>query len=286
MPISYPEVLDVRQQVEVRWKDRDTMLYALGLGLGEDPMDRAELALVSEFQGGLKTLPTMVAILTSQASPVRLTGMNYLMAVHGEQWVRVHKSLPSSGHAIAEGRITQVFDKGEGKGAILLSETTLKDAATGELLATAGSSAFARGDGGFGGPKGGAPTPHAMPDRPVDITLDFAIRPAQALLYRLSGDFNPLHADPDVAIKAGFERPILHGLCTYGVTGRAVLKAFCDQDPSRLLAHSARFSAPVLPGDVITVDLWKDGDVVSFEARVKARGVTVIKNGRAELSPA
>ncbi|MDB5420852.1 MAG: peroxisomal multifunctional enzyme type 2-like [Brevundimonas sp.] len=283
MPISYPDVLDVRTTVEVKWKDRDTMLYALGLGLGDNPMDKAELALVSEFQGGLKAVPTMAAILSSQASPVRLTGMNYLLAVHGEQSIRIHRPLPTKGRAIAEGRITQVFDKGEGKGAVILSETSITDAETGELIATAGSTAFARGDGGFGGPRDGAPVPHPMPDRAPDVTLDFQTRPGQALLYRLSGDYNPLHADPDVALKAGFDRPILHGLCTYGITGRAVLKAFCDQDPTRLVAHSARFSAPVMPSDIISVDLWRDGDVVSFEARVAERGVTVIKNGRAEL---
>jgi acyl dehydratase len=175
-----------------------------------------------------------------------------------------------------------VYDKGD-KGAVIYSETVLTDAKSGEMIATLTGSTFARGDGGFGGPSEGAPEPHAVPTRAPDLSLDFPTRPDQALIYRLSGDRNPLHADPKIAAIAGFPRPILHGLCTYGITCRAVMQAFADFEPARIKSHQVRFSSPVFPGETITVDLWKDGDVVSFEARIKDRGVVVVRNGKTVL---
>jgi acyl dehydratase len=204
------------------------------------------------------------------------------MVVHGEQKVELHRPLPTWGTFTAQGRTVGVYDKGKDKGAVIVNETVWTDD-KGEKLATLTASIFARGDGGFGGPSEGAPEPHKVPDRPADHSVDIATREDQALLYRLNGDRNPLHSDPEVATRAGFPRPILHGLCTYGITCRAVLQAITDYDPDRILSHEARFSAPVFPGDTITVDLWRDGDIVSFEARVQARGVTVIKNGKTVL---
>jgi acyl dehydratase len=282
MAISYPAVMDVTRTAETSWTERDTMLYALGLGAGEDPLDPAELRFVTEFD--LQALPTMATILATPASPAGLSGMNRNLAVHADQSIRLLRPLPVSGRVRADGRMLSVHDKGEGRGAVLITETTLTDLATDEVIAVLHAGSFARGDGGFGGPTDPTPTPHPMPDRAPDVTLQFTTRPSQALLYRLSGDYNPIHADPELAKKVGFERPILHGLCTYGITGRAVLKAFADQNPARLVAHQVRFSAPVLPGDMLEIDLWRDGDIVSFEARVPARGVTVIKNGRSELA--
>lgn len=283
MPINYPDVLDVRRSAEVGWSERETMLYALGLGLGDDPMDSSELRFVTEVDDGPIALPTMAAILTAQASPISLTGANQLLSVHGAQSIRLHRPLPAHGTGRVDSRIIDVYDKGEGKGAVLLSETTLRDQTSGELIATAASTAFARGDGGFGGRTDPVPAPAPVPARPADRTVEIATRAGQALLYRLSGDFNPIHSDPIVSARAGFARPILHGLCTYGIAGWAVLKAFCDSDPAQLRSHSVRFSAPVLPGDTIRLDLWRDGDVVAFEATVPKRGVVVLKNGRAEL---
>ena len=204
------------------------------------------------------------------------------MLVHGEQKVELMRPLPPAGTFTTESRTIGAFDKGADKGAVLLNQTTWKDEA-GEVVAVLTGSSFCRADGGFGGPSEGQPEPHQVPARKPDLSVDISTREDQALLYRLNGDRNPLHSDPDSARRSGFARPILHGLCTYGITCRAVLQAITGYDPDQIASHQARFSAPVFPGETITVDLWRDGDVVSFEARVKDRGATVIKNGRTVL---
>jgi acyl dehydratase len=293
MPIYYPDILQQRTAARTfTYGDKDVMLYALGVGLGADPMNETELPFV--YERGLKVVPTAATVLAAgggggraaraaaqeAANPpgFRVSQLNFLMVVHGEQKVELHKPLPTAGTFTAEGRTIGAFDKGEGKGAVVVNETVWTDE-KGEKVATLTGSTFARGDGGFGGPSEGAPEPHVVPTRAADLSVDIATREDQALLYRLNGDRNPLHSDPDVAKRAGFPRPILHGLCTYGITCRAVLQAITGYDPDQILSHQARFSAPVFPGDVITVDLWRDGKQISFEARVRARGATVIKNG-------
>jgi len=292
MPIYYPDILE--QKTEPRtftYGDKDVMLYALGVGMGRDPMDERELPFV--YEKALKVVPTAATVLAAgagrraaqsveQREGLRVSQLNYLMVVHGEQKVELHKPLPAQGSFTATSRTIGAYDKGKEKGAVVVNETVWTDEA-GEKVATLTGSTFARGDGGFGGPADGAPEPHPTPERKPDISVPFETRPDQALIYRLNGDRNPLHSDPDVAKRAGFPRPILHGLCTYGITCRAVLQEICDYDPDRILSHQARFSAPVFPGDTITVDLWKDGDVVSFEARVLDRGATVIRNGKTVL---
>ena len=284
MAIKYPEILEVASTPHrFKWGDRETILYALGIGLGSDPLSAAELPFV--YEKNLKAIPTIATVLAWGAGPdIEQMGFNPMLSVHGEEQLVIHRPLPAAGEVSASGRVTQVIDKGEGKGAIIIWETYLRDAEGQELIATLTTTCFARGDGGFGGPTGGPPAPHLVPERAPDLSLDFPTRPDQALLYRLSGDRNPLHADPAFAAKAKFSRPILHGLCTYGICCRAVLQAFADFDPARLKSHQVRFSAPVFPGETITVDLWRDGDVVSFEARVKERDVLVIKNGKALLA--
>ncbi|OYU71324.1 MAG: 3-alpha,7-alpha,12-alpha-trihydroxy-5-beta-cholest-24-enoyl-CoA hydratase [Alphaproteobacteria bacterium PA2] len=288
MPIYYPDILQQRTAARTfSYGDKDVMLYGLGIGLGQDPMNATELGFV--YEKGLKVVPTAATVLasgmrgTSGPAPEMPVGhrqsqINFLMVVHGEQKVELHKPLPASGTFTAESRTAGAYDKGPGKGAVIINETIWTDD-KGEKVATLTGSTFARGDGGFGGPSNGAPEPHTVPTRAPDMSVDFTTREDQALLYRLNGDRNPLHSDPDVAKKAGFDRPILHGLCTYGITCRAVLQAITDFDPDQIYSHQARFSAPVFPGDTITVDLWKDGKNISFEARVKARNATVIKNG-------
>lgn len=282
MPIVYPEILEgVATGQTFAWRDRETMLYALGIGLGADPMNETELPFV--YESHLKAVPSLATVVAWGSGPsFGSSSINFLMVVHGEQSIELHKPMPTSAEVVADSRVVGVYDKGP-KGAVIMTETVLKDAKSGEKIVTLGSSIFARGDGGFGGPSEGQPEPHPIPNRAPDLSLDMPTRPDQALLYRLSGDRNPLHSDPAVAKMAGFPRPILHGLCTYGITCRAVLQGFADYKPERIKSHSARFSAPVFPGETITVDMWKDGDVISFEARVKSRDATVIKNGKTVL---
>ena len=290
MPIIYPDILD--QQTAPRtftYGDKDVMLYALGVGMSRDPMNETELAFT--YEKNLKVIPTAATVLASAAGrPARgadqveqkpghrASVINFLMVVHGEQKVELHKPLPTAGTFTAQSRTVGAYDKGKEKGAVIVNETVWTDE-KGEKVATLTGSTFARGDGGFGGPSEGQPEPHAIPSRRADLSVDIETREDQALIYRLNGDRNPLHSDPESAKRSGFPRPILHGLCTYGITCRAVLQAITGYDPDQILSHQARFSAPVFPGDTITVDLWKDGREISFEARVGARGATVIKNG-------
>lgn len=286
MPIYYPDILDQVTEPELfTYTDKDVMLYALGIGLGADPLNDAELPFV--YEKDLKVVPTAVTVLApllSRLKPAerkpghRESVPNALMLVHGEQKIELHRPLPTSGTFTVQVRTVAVFDKGKEKGAVEIRETTWTDA-EGERVATLTSSVFLRGDGGFDGPTDGAPIPHAIPDRAPDLSVSIPTRPDQALLYRLNGDRNPLHSDPASAAKSGFPRPILHGLCTYGITCRAVLEAITDFDVDQILSHQVRFSAPVFPGETIVVDLWRDDKQISFEARVAERGVTVIKNG-------
>ena len=286
MAIFYPDILQERALPRTfSYSDREVMLYALGIGLGDDPLNEDELPFI--YEQDLRVVPTIAAVLASAAGPpqpapmpegLRVSEINYLMMLHGEQKVELHKALPTAGTFTVESRTIGAFDKGKDKGAITMSETVWRDQ-DGEKAVTLTGTRFCRGDGGFGGPTEGAPQPHQVPTRNPDVSIDYPTRPGQALLYRLSGDRNPLHADPQVARNAGFEVPILHGLCSYGLTCRAVLQTMTGFDPTPILSHQVRFTSPVMPGETVTVDLWRDGKQISFEARVKARDVTVIRNG-------
>ena len=172
-----------------------------------------------------------------------------------------------------------------GKGALVLSERAITDKATGEPIATVTHTMFCRGDGGFGGPPRQAPEPHPLPGRAADTVCDLATRPEAALIYRLSGDLNPLHSDPAAAKAAGYPRPIMHGLGSFGTAGHAVLKTYCGYAPQKLIAFAARFSAPVFPGETLRTEMWRDGNVVSFRSRVVERDVVAVNNGRAEVRP-
>jgi acyl dehydratase len=285
MPIKYPDVLDLKTAgVPYSWTDREVMLYALGIGMGNDPMDEKELLFVNEGyinKKALKVVPTFAAVCAYGASPGNID-VNRVMVVDGGRDISFHKPLPVAAKVTADSRVAGVFDKGKDKGAVIERETVVRNEA-GEPLVTIRGSTFARGDGGFGGPSEGQAAPHQVPTRSPDLSVDIPTRDNQALIYRLSGDRNPLHSDPEFAARAGFKRPILHGQCTYGITCRAVLQTYADYDPTAFRRHAVRFSSPVFPGETITVDMWKDGNVVSFEARIKDRGVTVVKNGRTEL---
>ena len=274
------------EEIEQSWSDKDSILYALGLGFGHDPSDPAQLPFVFEEAEGFSAVPTMAVVLAGPGFWARNddTGIVWQKVLHGEQGMELFRPLPASGRVKATSRVVRVLDKGEGKGALIYVERDLIDAENGEKIATLTSTTFARGNGGFGGEAGPQPAPHVIPDRAPDVEVDLPTLPQAALIYRLSGDFNPLHADPAVAKQVGFDAPILHGLCTLGVAGHAVLKAFCDYDAARLKSLKLRFSAPVYPGETIRTQLWRDGDVVSFRARVVDRDVTVLDNGRAEIT--
>ncbi len=291
MPIDLAQVKEaLAAKPEPRpfsYKDQDVMLYALGVGLGADPMNERELPFV--YEKNLRVVPTAATVLSRHAAPgggggARALGINYLMVVHGEQRLTLHRPLKPADDLTIESRLIAAVDKGKDKGAVIYNETVWRERDSGAPVATLSGATFARGDGGFGGPSEGGPAVHEVPKRPHEKEIAITTRPDQALLYRLNGDRNPLHSDPDVAKRAGFPRPILHGLCTYGVTCRAVLEAYCDLDPAKIKAFDVRFSSPVYPGETIVTRMWKDGDTVSFEAGVRERpNVTVIKNGRAVI---
>lgn len=284
MAIDYDRLMN-RQfpLVEQRVTPKDCILFALGLGFGADPMDERQLRFV--YEDGLLALPMQAVVMAYPGMWAREpdTGLDWVKILHGEQEIVLHDTLPVDGTVSGRTKITAIIDKGAGKGALLFSERTVTDAA-GKPLATLRQTTFARGDGGFGGPSGPTPEPHRLPDRAPDEVCDIATLPQAALIYRLSGDYNPLHADPKVAKAAGFKAPILHGLGTLGVAGHAILKTCCDYDPARLRALKLRFSAPVYPGETIRTEMWRDGGVVSFRARVVERDVVVLNNGRAEVT--
>jgi acyl dehydratase len=211
------------------------------------------------------------------------TGIDWVKLVAGEQRLVLQRPIAPRGTVISRTRVTEIVDKGLGKGALVFSERTVIDRATGEKIATATQTTFCRADGGFGGPPREQPAPHSIPERGPDLVCDLPTRPEAALIYRLSGDPNPLHAEPAVAKAAGFPRPILHGLATFGVAGHAILKTICGYDPARLTAIAGRFSAPVFPGETIRTEMWNDDGFVSFRARVVERDVIALNNGRAEI---
>ncbi|HUZ24139.1 MAG TPA: MaoC/PaaZ C-terminal domain-containing protein [Streptosporangiaceae bacterium] len=267
---------------ERSWTSTDALLYAVGVGAGlGDPL--RELEFTTENCAGIRqqVLPTF-GVLIAQGRPGRSLGdFDRAMLVHAEQAFELHRPLPTEGIVRTVSTVTGIYDKGSG--ALVVSENVAVDAATGEPLVTARSGTFIRGEGGFGGDRG-ASEPWQVPDRGPDCQVVQQTRPEQALIYRLSGDRNPLHVDPEFAARGGFARPILHGLCTYGVTGRALLQALCDCDPARFRAMSGRFSAPVLPGDSLVVSIWLDpsGDAALFRT-AREDGTVVIDRGRVLL---
>jgi len=266
---------------EVSWNARDAMLYALGVGAGQqDPFD--ELQLTTENTAGVtqKVLPAYAVVLTQNAAAKPEFGpIDRTKLVHAEQGFELHRPLPLEGRVSITTRITGIFDKGSG--ALASTESVATDLATGQPLLTARSSVFIRGEGGFGGEKG-PPGPTPVPQRAPDFTQAFETRADLALLYRLSGDRNPLHSDPAFAARGGFTKPILHGMCTYGITSRLLIRAFCDGDPDRLKSMHGRFTRPVLPGDTLVIQGWRESGVIRFRT-LGAGGEPVLDAGTAVL---
>lgn len=284
MPFTYKSLMayDI-PEVRQRLTPRDAVFYALSVGFGQDPMDTRQLDFVDTHRT-LRAVPTQSVVMAHpgfwMANPK--TGIDAVQLVHGEQRIVMHRPLPVQGEVVGKTRMAGLVDKGHGRGALMYSEKEVRDAATGELLATTRSTTFLRGDGGFGGPDGPVEPPHSLPDTPPDITVEMPTRPEQALYYRLNGDDNPLHADPAIAAKAGFPRPILHGLCTLGTVAHALLRELGGYDASRFRELAMRFSSPVFPGEAIAVEIWRDG---SFRALVPERGIVAVNNGFASFAP-
>lgn len=283
MPIDYDALMAAKVDDElcVYW-EKDSMLYALGVGFGADPVDRNELPYV--FEGAsLRTVPTMASALLS-SSFIAGCGWDYSRVLHGEERLELYRPLPAAGRLLVNRRVSAVHDLGEEKGARIIIEAEVRLERDDTVLFNASRTIIARGDGGFGGSEGTGPESHLLPEREADLSCDVATRADQALLFRLAGDLNPLHADPSLARRAGFERPILHGQCTYGIACRSILKTICDYDFTLISGFDARFTAPVYPGDTLTTEMWQDRNIVSFRCVVKARNSVVIDNGKCTLA--
>lgn len=265
MPINPEAVGSKGQPTKHSWDSKDAILYALGVGAGSaDPLD--ELAFTTENTQNIhqQVLPTMAVVLAVGGSGAfgSVGSFNPAMLVHGEQAIVLHRPIPVTGEVETTGEITGIYDKG--KGAVIEVTSTSVDTATGSPLFSSVMSAFIRGEGGFGGDRGPSGPKNVAPERVPDHTITYQTRTDQALLYRLSGDRNPLHSDPAFAAFGGFDRPILHGLCSYGFTGRALLHAVCGSDPARFTGMEARFSSPVFPGEALTIKAWEtnSGEVI------------------------
>jgi acyl dehydratase len=291
MPIDYDDMMQSGATgLAARYDEKDVMLYALGVGMGRDPLDEQELPFVYE-NSGLKVVPTFASVISrGEASPERQrmpqkSSINFAMVVDGERRITIHKPLPPKCEVLADERMLAILDKGEGKGAVLVQERSVREAASGDRLFTIVSSIFARGDGGFGGSPSGGPVLHEIPQRAPDLVKECDTRPDQAFLYALSGDRNPLHRDPAFAKMVGFPRPILHGLCSYGTACRAVLSTLAQYQPERITQFDVRFSKPVFPGETLVVELWQDGGAISYRGSVKERpGTVVLNNGLCRLA--
>ncbi len=274
--------LDIAPIVQ-RYEFRDSILYALGLGYGADPLDESELPFV--YEESMKVVPSMVSVLSHPGFWLKdpQYGVNWVKVLHAEQAFTIHSPIPTQGAVRGEYTIIGVEDKGADKGAMLHIEKALFDEADGAKLATVRSSVYLRGDGGQGGFGSAVEAALPIPKREPDRVVEFSTLPSAALIYRLSGDYNPLHADPKVARKAGFERPILHGLCSFGLGCRALLKAYCGNDPARLTSMFARFSSPVYPGETIRFEFHDIDGGIRFKAVVKERNVVVLDRCSATL---
>jgi acyl dehydratase len=270
MPLNPEAVGTATGPTEISWTSKDSLLCAVGVGAGT-----GELAFTTENTNGVqqRAFPTMPVILgwgRGESPMAKIGTFNPALLVHGQQAVTLHRELPVDGKAQATSRIAAMYDKG--KAAVVVTETEASDA-DGPLFTTR-SSAFIRGEGGWGGDRGPSGPVNVPPDRAPDHQVTYQTSPDQALVYRLSGDRNPLHSDPSFAAMGGFDRPILHGLCSYGFTGRALLHTLADGDPSRFHHIEARFASPVIPGEALTISMWRMEDGASvFVTSVGDRAV-------------
>jgi acyl dehydratase len=265
--------------IQQTYTAKDCMLYALGVGIGIDPLNEESLRFV--YEENLKVLPSQ-SVMTAHPgfwAKEEDTGLDWVKVLHAGQEIIMHAPFPSEGTVEAKTRITSVTDKGQRIGALIVSDRVVSDVATGEDICTLVTTILARGDGGFGGERKATPKTDIIPKSEPDIVCDLPTQPQQALIYRLTGDFNPLHASPTVARNAGFKAPILHGLCTMGVATHALIKSCCDYDTSRFKRMRLRFSAPVYPGETIRTEIWINGNEMAFCCKSLEQDKVVINNG-------
>ncbi len=284
MPLNLDAVGSTSGPTDRSWTSTECLLYALGIGAGSLDATGFELDFTTENSAEVsqKVLPTFAAVAGAGGGPRSSLGsFDPAMLVHAEQSVELHSAIPTEATITTTSTLTAIYDKGSG--ALVRSESRSVDAASGEPLFSTGTGLFIRGEGGFGGERGPSGANEPFPSRSADQVVTYTTRPDQALLYRLSGDRNPLHSDPVFAKRAGFDRPILHGLCTYGFTGRALLHALCRSEPGRFRTMYGRFSRPTYPGDTLNVSMWVDGSTARFRTQ-NQNGQTVIDAGRFEFS--
>lgn len=269
---------------EVRYDARDVMLYALGVNLGLDPTDPGELRHV--YENGLVVLPSFATVLGTQDSWFTAPefGIDRVKVLHLEQEIEIVRPLPPEGRMRIDYVVEGVADRGARRGAVLRFGKRLSDVATGAEQARVHFTLLCRGDGGCGSFGSVPPPPPSVPDRAPDLRVTRKSDPRSALIYRLSGDRNPLHADPAVAARAGYDRPILHGLCTLGMATHALLSEVAEGDPARFAGLACRFSRPVFPGDRLTTEIWRREGGAQFRVVAEERGETVISRGVMRLT--
>ena len=281
MPINADAVGTVTGPRERAWDHKDCLLYALGVGAGVEDPTGLELEFTTENSTGVdqRVFPTQAVVLQAGGMDLGSVGsFDFSKLLHGEQAITLHREIPTEGRLSTTNRITAIYDKGAAAVVVTESETTLVD--SGEPLFTTRASAFIRGEGGFGGDRGPSGPTNVAPDRAPDHTVTYPTRTDQALLYRLNGDRNPLHSDPVFAARGGFPKPILHGLCTYGFTGRGLLHTLCGSDPARFRSMEARFTSPVMPGEALTVEMWDAGPGEALFRTSATDGRVVLDSGR------
>jgi len=284
MTLNYDELMAAAvDDLQLNYGDTETMLYAQSVGFGRDPVARKELPYVFEQGRPLRTVPSMASVLVPDMFPPDL-GWDFTQVLHAEQRLQLHRPLPAAANLLVNKRIVDIFDRGPKRGAMILFEADGRLAKDDTAVFSLGMTVIARGDGGFGGTSGSGPAPHRAPRRDPDLSCVSDTRVDQALLFRLNGDRNPLHADPATANRAGFGVPILHGLCTYGIACHAILQTICDYDDTLIKGFDARFSAPVMPGDSIRTDMWQERNIVSFRCTAVERNVMVLRNGKCTLA--
>ncbi|WP_378941181.1 MaoC/PaaZ C-terminal domain-containing protein [Mesorhizobium sp. ANAO-SY3R2] len=285
MAIVYDKLLNWHfDEISHAYRWQDSSLYALSTGFGTNPLSRQQLNYI--YEPWIQAVPTMATVIANPGFWVRHpdTGIDWANSLHGEQEIVLHKPLPAEATMTGRMKVESIIDRGEGKGAILTTRNDLHDSADDTLVASVYATAFMRTNGGFGGPTGPRRPVVELPERAPDISVDLPTLPQAALLYRLNGDYNPLHIEPEVATGAGFKEPILHGLCTYGVACHALLSTVCDYDAAAVKSMRGRFSAPVYPGETIRTDIWHDGpNRVNFRCLAVERNLVVLTGGQLEL---